>query len=72
MRIIINAHCKARKYDEALELFREMEAKNCKPTLQSIKIVLIRSLTSDSLTLKLNMGLCQNIVLVFIDCYMMV
>ncbi|KAF3976155.1 hypothetical protein CMV_000604 [Castanea mollissima] len=47
--IIIIAHCKERKY-EALELFREMEAKNFKPTPQSIKTVLIRSLTSDSLS----------------------
>ena len=33
--IIIIVHCKARKYDEALELFREMEAKNCKPRIVS-------------------------------------
>ena len=58
--IIIIAHCKARKYDEALELFREMEAKNCKPTPQSIKIVLIRSLTSDSLSTLKDQNFLQN------------
>ena len=58
--IIINAHCKARKYDEALELFRQMEAKNCKPTPQSIKIVLIRSLTSDSLSTLKDQTFLQN------------
>ena len=60
MRIIINVHCKARKYDEALELFREMEAKNCKSTLQSIKTVLIRSLTSDSLSTLKDQTFLQN------------
>ena len=58
--IIINAHCKARKYDEALELFRQMEAKNCKPTPQSIKTVLIRSLTSDSLSTLKDQTFLQN------------
>ena len=58
--IIIIAHCKARKYDEALELFREMEAKNCKPTLQSVKTILIRSLTSDSLSTLKDQTFLQN------------
>ncbi|KAJ8770286.1 hypothetical protein K2173_012756 [Erythroxylum novogranatense] len=29
--ILVNAYCKARKYDDAKKLFHEMEASNCKP-----------------------------------------
>jgi pentatricopeptide repeat protein len=30
--VLINARCKVRRYDDAIELFLEMEARNCKPS----------------------------------------
>ena len=30
--ILINAHCKVRRYDDAIELYHEMEARNWKPS----------------------------------------
>ncbi|TQD85301.1 hypothetical protein C1H46_029139 [Malus baccata] len=44
--ILINAHCKAKKYDEAIELFREMESKNVKAT-PHIFCILINGLGSE-------------------------
>ena len=40
--------------------FREMEAKNCKPTPQSVKTILIRSLTSDFLSTLKDQTFLQN------------
>ncbi|KAJ4829362.1 hypothetical protein Tsubulata_024244 [Turnera subulata] len=44
--IVMNAHCRAGKCDEAISLFREMEAKKCKPS-PNIFCILITGLGNE-------------------------
>lgn len=49
--ILINAYCKAKKYDEAIQWFHEMEAKSCKPS-PHIFCTLINGLGSEKRLIK--------------------
>ena len=44
--VLINARCKVRRYDDAIELFLEMEARNCKPS-PHIHCILINGLGAE-------------------------